>query len=97
MGFGKTTRLMIYLQEIMNETIYITMPNVMLAYETHRSLEDAVKAMDKDIQIGFQIQGNKVEGHIVVQTPYYLQPGCVNVIDEFQFLSFHNLDYFRFI
>lgn len=46
---------------------------------------------DRTTAIGKKIDGSIVMGNIVVQTPAYLCDGDhINVIDEFQFLSFHN-------
>lgn len=49
--------------------------------------------MNTDVLIGKRIDGFKLEGNIIVQTPAYLTAGVFNVIDEFQFLSFHNRDF----
>lgn len=49
--------------------------------------------MNSKLKVGKNIEGIRLDGNIVVQTPYYLKPDVLNVIDEYQFLSFHNLGF----
>lgn len=41
--------------------------------------------------VGQSINGVRESGNIIVQTPHYLRPGHINVIDEFHALSFKNM------
>lgn len=44
--------------------------------------------------VGQGIEGSVVQGDINVQTPAYIrQTVPINIIDEYQFLSFHNKEY----
>lgn len=55
MGSGKTTRAMIFLAELLNETIYITMPSRVLASKTHESLLAAVRETNSRMVVGMKI------------------------------------------
>lgn len=96
MGWGKTTHFMFRLAAAVGETVYITLPSIALVHQIYQSLQDA-KAVNKgdnvfdSMTVGRNVEGIRDPGNIVVQTPYYLRIGDLNVIDEFQFITHHNI------